>query len=114
MKQLRIAIIVLLAAMPVVRLAAQTGSSDAELVKWKIVAMGVFFRGVWKDFFSKQPHIYVAPTITWYTGKTNSACGELGLNNAFYCNRDNTVYCELGFLVEQKRLAAAALKSSGE
>jgi hypothetical protein len=67
MNRLRIAAVLLIAAIPPT-LTAQVTPRDVTAVSWKITAMRSYFSAVWQDFFlNLQPRRYLSPKIVAYT-----------------------------------------------
>lgn len=59
---------------------------------------------VWGDIFGAQ---YQAPKMVLYTGLTNTGCGQGSAQSGpFYCPADQTVYIDLSFMQELKKLGA--------
>lgn len=61
----------------------------------------------WHELFRRAGSRYPEPTLVTYTGATSSACGT-GRAEAgpFYCPGDGTIYLDLGFVDELRRLGA--------
>src|SRR5437763_861198 len=94
---------------------AQVRPQDVAAVNWKITSMRGYFASVWQDFFmNDQPRLYVTPKIVSYSNRVNSACGDLGKDNAFFCPKDNTIYYDQEFLVKRMKAVAAAVQSDGD
>lgn len=69
-----------------------------------------FLLRAWKEFFAANDLTFPEPKLTAFTKESKSACGKLIAGNAYYCERDHTVYYDSEFL-EALRLRMA--KSNG-
>jgi hypothetical protein len=56
---------------------------------------------IWSDEFRKLGHTYEKPTLTLFTGATQTACGRgQAAMGPFYCPADRRVYIDLDFFHE--------------
>lgn len=61
----------------------------------------------WTTLFQRGGKRYEPPTLVLYTGTTRTACGfGSAASGPFYCPADRTVYLDLGFFDQLRRLGA--------
>jgi predicted metalloprotease len=87
-------------------LAAQTDS--------KVELGSRFLLRAWKEFFAANELTFEAPKVVAFTKESKSACGKLIAGNAYYCERDHTVYYDSEFLEALRQRAASASGSTGD
>jgi len=57
---------------------------------------------------------FVPPRIVYYTRPTKTGCGEAGLGNAFFCQADNAIYIDTGFIATVDKFASRETGSLGD
>lgn len=63
---------------------------------------------VWGKVFSQAGYRFREPKLVLYSGKVQSACGfNTAASGPFYCPGDETIYLDLSFLNELKRMGAS-------
>ena len=105
----RLAAIGLLTLGLVAGLAARPEPVGAELYSVEDVVdyMVPFLDAYWFDTFANWGLAYSSPDAVWYyntwemPGPTQSGCGDLGVNNAFYCWSDRSIYLDYTWLDQQ-------------
>ena len=64
---------------------------------------------VWKEEFSKLGKTYQPPTLVFYKGTTQTACGTgSATSGPFYCSGDEKIYLDLDFLATMKQSLGAS------
>jgi predicted metalloprotease len=85
------------------------GAVDAKLEQ----AARLFDR-IWKEYFTDRGEVYHAPRLTAFTGKQASACGKVNPGNAYYCEKDNTIYYDADFLAALRLRVASETGTTGD
>ncbi len=80
----------------------------------KVEQAARLFERIWKEYFKSRGEVYQAPILTAFTGKQGSACGKVNPGNAYYCDKDNTVYYDADFLAALRLRVASETGTSGE
>jgi len=57
---------------------------------------------------------FVPPRIAYYAKPTKTGCGEAGLGNAFFCQADNAIYIDTGFIATVDKFASSETGSLGD
>ncbi|MBL8173470.1 MAG: neutral zinc metallopeptidase [Bryobacterales bacterium] len=74
---------------------------------------GLFDR-LWKEYFRARGQTYQPPNLTPFTGKRDSPCGKIQAGNAYYCEKNNTVYYDSDFLSALRLRVASDTGTSGD
>lgn len=73
-----------------------------------------FLLRAWKEFFAANDLSFPEPKLIAFTKNSQSACGKLIAGNAYYCERDHTVYYDAEFLEALRIRMAKANGTSGD
>lgn len=64
---------------------------------------------VWTEEFKKLGKTYTPPTLVFYKGRTQTACGQgSAASGPFYCSGDEKIYLDLDFLATMKQSLGAS------
>ena len=88
---------------------AQTRFSEAQ-VRAEIGDMQTYLVKAWKSILGPS---FNPPKLVYYDKPRDTGCDEISPDNAFYCKADNTLYIDIGFIIEVDRIAFEHLKSPG-
>lgn len=72
------------------------------------------FDRIWKEFFAARGETYQPPRLVAFAGKGESSCGKMSPGNAYYCEKDNSVYYDEEFLAALRLRVASETGSTGE
>ncbi len=56
---------------------------------------------------------FAPPRIVYYSRPTETGCDRVELGNAYFCEKDNAIYVDTGFIVDVDKQASAKLGSPG-
>jgi len=73
-----------------------------------------FLLRAWREFFAANDLNVPEPKLTPFTRESKSACGKLIAGNAYYCERDHTVYYDAEFLEALRIRMAQSSGSAGD
>lgn len=71
------------------------------------------FDRMWQEYFSARGENYHSPKLVPFTSKRESPCGKINPGNAYYCEKDNTVYYDSDFLAALRLRVASETGTSG-
>lgn len=80
----------------------------------KLAQAARLFDRMWKEYFAARGESYSPPRISPFSGKGSSPCGKMNPGNAYYCEKDNTVYYDEEFLAALRLRVAADTGTSGD
>lgn len=72
------------------------------------------FARVWDGYFAAYGIDFAVPAIISFSGTKRSACGNLPAGNAYYCERDNTIYYDDAFLGKLGKWIGRSTGTRGE
>ena len=72
------------------------------------------FDRMWTEYFAARGESYRPPALVAFTGKRESPCGKINPGNAYYCEKDNTVYFDEDFLAALRLRVAAETGTTGD
>lgn len=69
---------------------------------------------MWTEYFAARGEVYRPPLLKPFTGKGDSPCGKTAPGNAYYCQKDNSIYYDSDFLAALRLRVASETKTSGD
>jgi uncharacterized protein len=77
------------------------GVEDIEHFKWLISYAPKNIDSFWADSFAGAKVPYRRVAVVFYDQPIETPCGKGIANNAFYCEKSNTIYADIDFLYRQ-------------